>query len=231
MLWQRYQEIEQSVQRAAQKTGRGNEKIKLIAVSKTKPLSMVRELAEHGVPIFGENKVQELCEKAAACPDLEWHFIEHLQRNKVRQLLKQRPALIHSLDSQRLAAEIEKEAEKQGVEVPVLVEINIGKEASKSGFFPEEAAAQIEQIAQLCPHVKIQGLMCVAPAVDKPEEARPYFWRMAQLRQEIMERQIPGVRMDELSMGMTGDFEVAIEEGATMVRVGTAIFGEREYDV
>lgn len=233
MLWQRYCEIEQRMQNAIQKADRNRDKIKLIAVSKTKPLSMIEELAEHGVCIFGENKVQELCEKeeAMAGSGIEWHFIGHLQRNKVKQLLKQKPALIHSLDSQRLAREIEKEAEKQDITVPVLIEINIGKEASKSGFFPEEAAVQIEQLVQACPHIRVQGLMCVAPAVKKAEEARSYFRRMQKLRQEIVQRQIPGVRMDELSMGMTGDFEVAIEEGATMIRVGTAIFGERDYGV
>ena len=233
MLWQRYCEIEQRMQNAIQKADRNRDKIKLIAVSKTKPLSMIEELAEHGVCIFGENKVQELCEKAEAMAGsgIEWHFIGHLQRNKVKQLLKQKPALIHSLDSQRLAREIEKEAEKQDITVPVLIEINIGKEASKSGFFPEEAAVQIEQLIQACPHIRVQGLMCVAPAVKRAEEARPYFRRMQKLRQEIVQRQIPGVKMDELSMGMTGDFEVAIEEGATMLRVGTAIFGERDYGV
>lgn len=233
MIWTGYQEVMDKLRQAEQKAGRAPGSVRLIAVSKTKPLEMIEELAAHGVTAFGENKVQELCAKKSACcyPDLEWHLIGHLQRNKVRQILQQDICMIHSVDSERLAKEIEKEAAKLGRAVSILIEVNIGREESKSGVMPEEAEALVEQIAASCPHLQIKGLMCVAPAKPEMEEVRPYFRRMRELQQQIADRQIPGVKMQELSMGMTGDFPVAVEEGATMIRVGSAIFGEREYPV
>lgn len=233
MLWENYQQIEEKIGQALRKAGREEEAVKLIAVSKTKPLAAVEELAAHGVRVFGENKVQELCEKQGSCSysNLEWHFIGHLQRNKVKQLLKNPVALIHSLDSERLALALEKEAAQLEMNVPVLVEVNIGNEASKTGFAPEAVPEAVKQIAKICPHLHIEGLMCIAPAVEDPEQARPYFQKMHQLKEAVGALAIDGVTMKELSMGMTGDYQVAIEEGATMVRVGTAIFGERDYSV
>ena len=160
---------------------------------------------------------------------VRFHLIGHLQRNKVKQVIS-RACLIHSVDSLRLAQEIEKEAEKQGLSVNVLVEVNIGAEESKSGTTPETAPELVRQIAEL-PHVHVKGLMCVAPIVEDPEEARPYFHRMKELAAEIDAMGLAGVSMKELSMGMTADFEVAVEEGATFVRVGTAIFGHRDYAI
>lgn len=213
---------------ACQRCGRNPEEVTLIAVSKTKPVSMVKEAAEAGAVDFGENKVQELCEKyeEVGMP-LRWHLIGHLQRNKVKYVVD-KAFMIHSVDSMRLAEEIQKEAEKKNCQVDVLIEVNIGGEETKSGVEPEEAAELVKSVSAL-PRVHVKGLMAIAPMVAEPEEARIYFVRMRELREEIRGLSLPGVEMKELSMGMTGDFEVAIEEGATMVRVGTAIFGGRVY--
>lgn len=231
MIWEQYQKVEQQMKEALKAAGRPEDSARLLAVSKTKPLEMIEELAAHGVAAFGENKVQELSAKQEAShyPDLEWHLIGHLQRNKVRQLLRHPVALIHSVDSQRLAIEIEKEAARLQQTVSILIEVNIGQEESKTGTNPQEAMPLAQFISEQCPHLKVQGLMCVAPERDHPEEVRPYFRRMRQLRDEINARQLPGVCMKELSMGMSGDYRVAIEEGATIIRVGTAIFGARDY--
>lgn len=231
MIWNQYVEVEEKMKEALAAAGRPEGSARLLAVSKTKPLEMIEELAARGVKAFGENKVQELCAKQEACryPDLEWHLIGHLQRNKVRQLLKHKVALIHSVDSDRLALELEKEAAKLEQTVNILVEINIGKEASKTGIFPEEAENLVRKIASDCPHLKVQGLMCVAPEMESMDAVRPYFRQMRELRDAIDALNLPGVCMKELSMGMTGDFPAAIEEGATIIRVGTAIFGMRDY--
>lgn len=227
-IWERYQAIEHDIEIELQKAGRPAGSARLLAVSKTKPLSQILALAAHGVTAFGENRVQELAEKVNACEaKLEWHLIGHLQRNKVRQLLKLPVALIHSVDSLRLAHELEKEAEKGDKQVNILVEVNIGGEESKSGVDPEQALTLVREIAGACPHLSIQGLMCVAPEKEDPEQVRPYFRGMRDLRDTIEEARIPGVSMKELSMGMSGDYRVALEEGATIIRVGTAIFGAR----
>ena len=230
MIWEQYLEIEAKMKEALAAAGRPLDSARLLAVSKTHPLEAVEELAAQGVRAFGENKVQELCAKQEATNyDLEWHLIGHLQRNKVRQLLKHNVAMIHSVDSERLAMEIEKEAAKLDKNVDILVEINIGNEESKSGCEPEQAAELVQLIAQNCPHLAVKGLMCVAPEMESMDAVRPYFARMRQLKDEIAALNLPGVEMKELSMGMTGDFPVAIEEGATIIRVGTAIFGKRDY--
>ncbi len=230
MIWEQYLEIEAKMKEALAAAGRPADSARLLAVSKTHPLEAVEELAAHGVKAFGENKVQELCAKQEATRyDLEWHLIGHLQRNKVRQLLKHNVAMIHSVDSDRLALEIEKEAAKLDKTVDVLVEINIGNEESKSGCKPDQAAELVRLIAQSCPHLAVKGLMCVAPEMDSMDAVRPYFAHMRQLKGEIAALNLPGVEMKELSMGMTGDFPVAIAEGATIIRVGTAIFGKRDY--
>lgn len=231
------EQIEERIQAACDRSGRAREEVLLIAVSKTKPASMVREAMEAGIRDFGENKVQELCEKAEEIKRLterpeagaiNWHLIGHLQRNKVKYVVDQ-ACLIHSVDSLRLAEEIQKEAAKKDCHVDILIEVNIGDEESKSGVAKEEAVGLVRAVAPLS-RVHIKGLMAVAPIVSEPEESRPYFQEMFRLREEIRFMELPGVEMRELSMGMTGDFEVAVEEGATMVRVGTAIFGGRNYN-
>lgn len=230
MIWEQYLEVEAKMKEVLAAAGRPLDSARLLAVSKTHPLEAVEELAAHGVKAFGENKVQEMCAKQEATQyELEWHLIGHLQRNKVRQLLKHNVALIHSVDSERLALEIEKEATKLEKTVNILVEVNIGNEESKSGTQLDQAAGLIQLISEMCPHLAVKGLMCVAPEMDSMDAVRPYFARMRQLKDEIAAMNLPGVEMKELSMGMTGDFPVAIEEGATIIRVGTAIFGKRDY--
>lgn len=224
-------EVEARVQAACDRAGRAREDVLLIAVSKTKPVELIREIMETGTRDFGENKAQELCSKTEAITEpLNWHFIGHLQRNKVKYIVD-KTCLIHSVDSLRLAEEIQKEAIKKGVEkVPVLIEVNMAQEDSKDGIAASETESLISEIAKL-PNLQIRGLMTIAPFVENPEDNRVHFQAMHQLRDQLNAKQIPNVEMTELSMGMTNDFEIAIEEGATMIRVGTAIFGERNYQI
>lgn len=223
-----YKRVEEKVQRACVRAGRKREEVTLIAVSKTKPLSMIEELLPLGVRDFGENKVQELTAKAEALSkDIRWHMIGHLQRNKVKYVVD-KACMIHSVDSLRLAEEISKEAEKKGVEVPILLEVNVAGEESKFGIRPEETEELAQQIA-LLPNLHIQGLMTIAPYVENPENNRQIFRNLRNLSVDIERKKFNNVTMSVLSMGMTGDYEVAIEEGATHVRVGTGIFGERDY--
>ncbi|MBQ9321581.1 MAG: YggS family pyridoxal phosphate-dependent enzyme [Eubacterium sp.] len=229
MLSENLSSVETRVAAACERTGRERREVTLVAVSKTKPVSMLEEIYSCGVRDFGENKVQEICAKQPVLPDdIKWHMIGHLQTNKVRQVID-KACLIHSVDSLKLAQVIEKEAAKKDLVVPVLFEVNVAEEESKFGARTEETAAIIQEIAKL-PHVRVRGLMTIAPFVDDPEENRPVFRRLKELSVDIAEKNINNVTMCELSMGMTGDFEVAIEEGATFVRVGTAIFGARNYD-
>lgn len=222
--------VEENIMAACKRAGRDRSEITLIAVSKTKPVDMLQEVYDQGIREFGENKVQELCDKIEVLPgDIHWHMIGHLQTNKVKYLVG-KTALIHSVDSLHLAQEIEKQAAKQEVIVPILVEVNIAEEKSKFGIHKEEAFELVKSIA-LLPHLQIQGLMTIAPFVEDPEDNRLYFRQIHQLSVDIKEQNIDNVRMDVLSMGMTGDYTVAIEEGATMVRVGTGIFGERNYNI
>lgn len=228
MVTENYRAVEARVEAACARSGRSRNEVTLIAVSKTKPVEMVQELMTIGVRDFGENHAQELVTKTEAISDpLNWHFIGHLQRNKVKYVVG-RACLIHSVSSLRLAQEIEKEAAKKEVTVPILIEVNIAEEETKLGLPEEEVLALVQEAAKLS-HLQIRGLMAIAPPVDDPEENREYFAQLRRLKEAIGAMQIPGVVMEELSMGMTGDFEVAIEEGATMVRVGTAIFGSRQY--
>ena len=228
MVKENLKDVEARVVAACERAGRKREDVTLIAVSKTKPVEMIREIMECGVVDFGENKVQEMCSKMEVITEpLHWHLIGHLQRNKVKYIVD-KAYLIHSVDSVRLAQEIQKEAQKHNVTCNVLVEINIGGEETKSGVPKEEAMELVKEIASLS-NVKVKGLMTIAPPVEHPEDARGYFKEIKAVFEEIKAASIPNVEMKELSMGMTGDFEVAIEEGATMVRVGTAIFGARKY--
>ncbi len=229
MVQNNYRAIDARVAAACERAGRRRDEVTLVAVSKTKPEELIRELMEIGVRDFGENKVQDLCRKMEDIPgDNHWHFIGGLQRNKVKYLVGSPVCLIHSVDSLKLAETIQKEAEKKNTTVPILLEINIGGEESKGGVAPEEAETLLHQVAAL-DRVKVKGLMTVAPPGEE-EENRPYFRRMRELRDQLDALQLPGVEMKELSMGMTDDFETAIAEGATIIRVGTAIFGHRSYD-
>lgn len=229
MLKDNFEAVEKNVADACARAGRERSEVTLIAVSKTKPVDMLREVYEAGARDFGENKVQEICEKYDQLPsDIRWHMIGHLQRNKVKQVID-KVALIHSVDSYRLAQEISVQAQKKGLTIPILIEVNIAGEESKFGISAQDTIQLVEEIASL-PNLKIQGLMTIAPYVVDAEENRLYFRQIKQLSVDIKNKNIDNVSMDILSMGMTGDYEVAIEEGATMVRVGTGIFGARNYN-
>jgi pyridoxal phosphate enzyme (YggS family) len=228
MLKDNLKTVEEHVQEACKRAGRSREEVTLIAVSKTKPLEMLQEIYGEGVRDFGENKVQELCDKMEQLPsDIRWHMIGHLQRNKVKYIVG-KVALIHSVDTYRLAEEINIQAKKRGIIVPILVEVNIAGEKTKFGTTAEDAMLLVEEISKL-ENVRIKGLMTIAPFVENPEDNRLYFRKIKQLSVDITNKNIDNVSMEILSMGMTGDYEVAIEEGATMVRVGTGIFGARNY--
>ena len=226
MVQEQLNEVRQKIVQACERAGRNPSEVKLIAVSKTKPVSMIEEAIACGQTVFGENKVQELCDKIPQLPaNLEWHLIGHLQRNKVKYIVD-KVALIHSVDTVRLAKQISQEAIKAGVTVQILLEVNVAREESKFGFMEEEVEEAVREIAAF-PNIQIVGLMTIAPFVADPEENRIYFKKLHQLCVDINKKNIDNIRMSELSMGMTGDYEVAIEEGATMVREGTGIFGTR----
>ena len=230
MLAENLQNVEERIQAACARANRDRNEVTLIAVSKKKTVSMLEEVYAEGIRCFGENKVQELTEKHDKLPsDVKWHMIGHLQRNKVKYIVD-KVDLIHSVDSVRLAETIEQEAVKKDVIVPVLVEVNVAEEDSKFGLKVNEVLSIIEEISKF-PHIRIKGLMTIAPYVENPEENRPVFARLRKLSVDIAEKNIDNVSVEILSMGMTNDYEVAIEEGATMVRVGTGIFGERNYDI
>lgn len=223
-----YLAVEEKVKEACRRAGRNRDEVTLIAVSKTKPMSMIEELLPLGVVDFGENKVQELTAKEEALPSgIHWHMIGHLQRNKVKYMVD-KACLIHSVDSLRLAETVSQEAGKKGVTANILIEVNVAGEDSKFGVRPEETAALAEAISKL-PNISVKGLMTIAPFVENAEENREVFRNLRKLSADIEEKKFNNVTMAVLSMGMTGDYEVAIEEGATMVRVGTGIFGERDY--
>ena len=229
MLKENLKEVEKNISLACEKAGRKREEVTLIAVSKTKPVPMLQEIYDEGIRDFGENKVQELASKYEEMPkDIRWHMIGHLQRNKVKQVID-KACLIHSVDSYRLAEEINIQAKKKNILVPILVEVNIAEEESKFGIHKEDAIQLVEEIADL-ENIRIQGLMTIAPYVEDAEENRQYFRNIKQLSVDITRKNIDNVTMNVLSMGMTGDYTVAIEEGATLVRVGTGIFGARNYN-
>ena len=228
MIRENIEEVKEKIRLACVKSERDMNDVTLIAVSKTKPLPMLQEAYECGIRDFGENKVQELMEKIPAMPDdIRWHMIGHLQRNKVKYIVD-KVYLIHSVDSLRLAEEISKEACKKNVCVNILVEVHVAEEDTKFGTTCEDAIALVENISRL-PNLKIHGLMTIAPNVENEEENRIYFNRLKQLSVDIRSKNIDNVYMDVLSMGMTGDYQIAVEEGSTYVRVGTGIFGSRIY--
>ncbi len=226
MIKEHLTEVKERIEQACIRSGRNPGEVTLIAVSKTKPVPMLEEAYAAGARDFGENKVQEIAAKKPELPeDIRWHMIGHLQRNKVGQVLG-KAVLIHSVDSLRLARQIETDAAKTGLDVDILLEVNVAKEESKYGFMLEEVEDAIMTIKEF-PHVHIKGLMTIAPFVENPEENRGIFKKLFEFAVDIDKKNIDNVTMGVLSMGMTGDYEVAVEEGATMVRVGTGIFGVR----
>lgn len=219
-------QIHDRIDKACQRVGRNPEGVKLVAVSKVKPAEQVEEAFHAGQKLFGESYVQEFRDKQPLVTEpVQWHFIGGLQSNKVKYL-RDKVTMIHSVDRLSLAEEINRQWGKIDGSVEILLQVNVGDEASKSGCAPEDLESLIRAVAQL-PHLKICGLMCLPPNFDDPEQVRPFFKQLRELSEQINRLQLTGVEMGELSMGMSGDFEVAVEEGATLVRVGTAIFGAR----
>lgn len=218
--------VNEKIKKHCEIVGRNMDEVTLITVSKTKPVELLKEAYMAGSRDFGENRVQELLEKYDQLPtDMRWHLIGHLQTNKVKYIVD-KVYMIHSLESIKLAQEISKEALKKNVSVKVLIEVNIGNEDSKFGLSKEQVIPFLKEIHNL-PGLQVEGLMAIAPICENPEENRAYFKEMKQLSVDIIRENIDNINMNVLSMGMTGDYTVAVEEGATYVRVGTGIFGER----
>ena len=223
----RYEIVVENIKKACERSGRNPEDITLISVTKTHGAELINEAIDAGAKDIGENKAQELCNKYDDVKLVRWHFIGHLQTNKVKTIID-KVVMIHSVDSDKLASEIDKRAKSSGVVMDILVEINIGMEDSKSGATEEEARDLIKKIRDEYQNLRVRGLMCVPPITDNPENSRKYFKKLKDIFDSIKE--LSGdENFDTLSMGMSGDYEVAIEEGATVVRVGTAIFVAREY--
>ncbi len=230
MLKENIDNVRANIKKACERANRNVDEVTLIAVSKTKPLCDIEELITYGETEFGENKVQELVDKYEhVSKPVDWHLIGHLQTNKVKYIVD-KACLIHSVDSVHLAKEIEKEAAKHNVIVNILIQVNIAHEDTKFGIDATEIYNMIDEIKDY-EHVRVKGLMTIAPFVDNPEENRVHFRNLHQLLLDIKSKNIDNIDMSILSMGMTNDYEVAIEEGATMVRVGTGIFGERNYNI
>jgi len=225
-LASRLTEIQARMTRAAEKAGRRPEAIRLIAVSKTKPVSLIREAIAAGVTELGENYIQEARDKIPRIKgEVAWHFIGHLQKNKAK-FAAALFSWVHTIDSPGIAEVLDRRAGMEGRHLNILIEVNVEKEATKSGVLEEGLIPLAEHVAGLA-NLSLRGLMVIPPITADSETARAYFIKTRQLAEKVAARNIPGVSMDELSMGMTSDFEIAIEEGATMVRVGTAIFGAR----
>lgn len=228
MVLEQYLEVKNSVADMCVQSGRKKNDCLLIAVSKTHPAELIRRAYDGGCRDFGENKVQEILDKYEKLPkDIRWHMIGHLQTNKVKYIID-KVCMIHSVDSVKLAREISRQACSKGVVMPVLIEVNVADEESKYGFSVQEAALAVAEIASL-PGILVKGLMTIAPFTENPEENRPYFQQLRQLSVDISDKNIDNVCMDILSMGMTGDYLVAVSEGAGCVRVGSGIFGNRVY--
>ncbi len=228
MVKENLMKVEENIAKACERAGRKREDVTLIAVSKTKPVEDIMEAYEAGIRDFGENKVQELCDKYEVLPkDIRWHMIGHLQKNKVKYLIG-KTVLIHGVDSYELACEINKRSEQKNTVTDILIEVNIANEKTKFGISPDRAFQLVQQIMELS-YVNVKGLMCIAPYVVVSDQHREFFQKMLKLDVDIINNLSNNSRMDVMSMGMTCDYETAIEEGATMVRVGTGIFGERDY--
>ena len=224
-----YDTILKNISCAAKKSGREYEDIILLAATKTVDVEVINHAIESGIKYIGENRVQEFLSKYEDYLPVNRHFIGHLQTNKVKDIID-KVSLIHSVDSYRLAEEISKQAVKRGITVDVLLEINIGDEQSKSGFTYDEAIDAVVRICKL-EGIKVKGLMAIPPICNEPQQNRPYFAKMKKLFIDIASQKIDNSSMDIWSMGMSDDYEVAIEEGATMVRLGTALFGRRNYNI
>jgi pyridoxal phosphate enzyme (YggS family) len=227
-LKQRLQQIKQRIRQAAESCNRDADSVRLVTVSKTIAAEIVKEAIDAGVTILGENYVQEARDKFKALVQypVSWHFIGHLQSNKAKYAVRLFD-LIHSVDSLKLARELDKQAGKVDKIQQILVQVNISAEDTKSGISTDEAPRLIAEISQL-KNLAVKGLMTMPPYFYQPEKVQPFFADLRELRDQIKGQSLPNVSLDELSMGMTGDFEVAIKEGATLVRIGTAIFGERQ---
>lgn len=229
-LQDNYNSVNNEIKMACERSGRNTDDVVLIAVSKTKPVEMLQQIYDCGCRDFGENKVQELIDKYDRLPkDIRWHMIGHLQTNKVKYIVD-KVYMIHSVDSYKLANEISKEAVKKGVTVKVLLEVNVAEEESKFGITSEETLSFYNEVSVL-PNIEVCGLMTIAPYVENCEENRQYFVKLHQLNIDIASQKKDNDYRKLLSMGMTGDYQVAIEEGATHVRVGTGIFGTRNYAI
>ena len=227
---ERFKEVKKRVDDAAVRSGRDPEDIKLVAVTKTHPASEINEAIAAGATDIGENRVQEILEKIDDVSPVRWHLIGHLQTNKVRQVID-KVVMIHSVDSLKLAREIDKRAAAAGLKMDVLIEINSAMEETKSGIAAGDLKQLVTDITAECENVRVCGIMCIPPIAADPEDSRPYFKEAAELFEDMKSWQLPPERFApiELSMGMSGDFEVAVEEGATIVRVGSSIFGPRNY--
>lgn len=221
--------IRENIDEAARRSGRDPKDVLLLAVSKTVEVPKIKAAVEEGLDELGENRVQEIMEKYEPMgPDVKWHLIGHLQTNKVKYIID-KVKLIHSVESLKLAEEIDKQAKKHDLIMDILVEINMAKEESKFGIMPEDAEDFIKSLSTL-ENIRVRGLMTVAPFVENGEENRVYFRNMKKLLVDINAKNINNINMDVLSMGMTGDYVTAVEEGATIIRVGTGIFGKRNYN-
>ncbi len=229
MIKENLDAVEKNIEAACNRAGRDRSEVTLIAVSKTKPIEDLMEAYNAGIRVFGENKVQELTYKIEHMPDdIHWHMIGHLQRNKVKYIVG-KVDLIHSVDKIELAEEIDKRAKALGIVQDILIEVNIADEESKGGVAADKAKELYVNIQKLS-YVNVRGVMCIAPNVDDPESNRQYFVKLRKILVDIMSIMLDNSRVDVMSMGMTGDYEVAIEEGSTMIRVGTGIFGARQYN-
>ncbi|WP_140945849.1 YggS family pyridoxal phosphate-dependent enzyme [Candidatus Thermokryptus mobilis] len=227
MIFDNVQKIKQKIREVCLKTGRNPEDVTIVAVTKTVPVERIIEVVNAGIYDIGENKVQELLEKRKSIDNVRWHFVGHLQTNKVKYIVDF-VHLIHSVDSFKLALEIEKRARRINRVVDVLIEVNTSGERTKYGVKPEETLNLVRQISENCEYVWVKGLMTVAAYLPNPEDVRPMFRTLRELRDEISKFNFRNVEMRHLSMGMSNDYEVAVEEGATIVRIGTAIFGPRK---
>ncbi len=226
MLKDNLMNVEERIKAACARANRDRSGVKLVAVSKTKPAEMIEEIYAEGIRDFGENRPQELRDKYDKLPDdIRWHMIGHLQTNKVKYVIN-RACMVHSIDTLHLAEAVSEAAQKASLVMPVLIEVNMAKEVSKFGLAPEETEDFVRQVSKL-PGIHVEGLMTIAPNTDNPESNRRYFRELKKLSVDIAAKNIDNINMCNLSMGMTNDYEIAIEEGATMVRVGTGIFGER----
>ena len=222
-------QVQKNIEESCKTVNRDPGEVTLIAVSKTKPVEMLQEAYAAGARVFGENKVQEIVDKYDQMPaDVQWHMIGHLQRNKVKYIVD-KVAMIHSVDSLRLAETIEKEAEKKDVVVPILIEVNVAQEESKFGISTDETEELIRRILENCPNIKIRGLMCIAPFAEDPNDIRVYFAEVKKLYDQYSKIEHERLDFQYLSMGMSHDYELAARHGATMVRIGSALMGARDY--